>query len=395
MEQEQKKCLLILPRIPYPPVGGDKLKNFFLIDILSRNFQLHIVIITDETMTSEAASFLSSKTVSYKHFRFPKYRFLLNLTASVWNNYPLQVNYYYFNTVHHYINQHFSNLDLVICNLIRTARYADAFPKEKKFLDIVDSISLNYERSLSTVTSLFWKIIYHMEVNRLLRYEERCVREFKMTFFVNADEASHWAKVGSTTWIPNGVANKVLDNYQPGKPSQNAVVFFGKMDYQPNVDAVVWFCNQVLPLLHKNIRFLIIGVSPSATVKKLTAQYPNVEVLGFLENPYKLMADCMAVVAPMQSGGGIQNKILESMGLGQLVITSTLGATPIKGAEDGQHLLVADDPKAMAALINTLQEAPTTFNQIKENARQLILTQYTWAQCEEKLMEILPLKLKG
>ena len=87
------------------------------------------------------------------------------------NNLPLQVNYYYFKDVQQYIYSIEEKVDFSIPILIRTSEYLKKFSKPK-YLDIVDSIGLNYQRSKKNVKSLLWKVIYNIEINRLLKYEK-------------------------------------------------------------------------------------------------------------------------------------------------------------------------------------------------------------------------------
>jgi glycosyltransferase involved in cell wall biosynthesis len=96
----------------------------------------------------------------------------------------------------------------------------------------------------------------------------------------------------------------------------------------------------------------------------------------------------------MQTGGGIQNKIIESMALGTINIVSSLAAKPI-GAEHGKHFLVCDDPKEMANVINNIYKNPKNFETLKKNAREYIMSNFTWSIYEKKLMEIIEIILKG
>ena len=97
--------------------------------------------------------------------------------------------------------------------------------------------------------------------------------------------------------------------------------------------------------------------------------------------------DC--VVAPMQTGGGIQNKILEAMALGKVVLTTELGYNPIERAERGVHLLVEDSPSKMADLINQIVISKEPFSFIEQNARQFIFENYSWKDYEKKLLGML------
>lgn len=383
----KKQCLLITSRFPFPPIGGDKLKNFNMIKILSKYYDLHLVSLIDRTPDAEDQKFCETFCKSYRIFPKPKWRLLLNLPKSFFNGKPLQVNYYWFRDIQDYVDTKIERCDIVINTLIRTSEYVLKQNKIPKYLDMVDSIGLNYERSSKNVTSLLWKMIYLYETKKLMHYEKNCVHQYNASFFVNDKETYYWSKFGKTAWIPNGVHEAICNFTNTDAEYSNQIAFFGKMDYQPNVDAVLWFIAHVFPLLNQNIRFVIVGANPVNSIKNLISD--RVSVTGFIEDPYLILNSCFCVTAPMLTGGGIQNKILETMALGKVVITTSLGADPIVGAIPNKHILIENSAKSMAAKINHLFTNPTEYTHIGSNAKDLISGYYTWESYEKKLMELI------
>lgn len=125
-----------------------------------------------------------------------------------------------------------------------------------------------------------------------------------------------------------------------------AVGFIGKMDYWPNVDAACFFVKEVWPLLLRKIpdaTFTIIGASPNKAVRRL-ARHPGVSVTGTVPNALDLLSRMHVVVAPMRIGGGIQNKVLQSMMLGIPVIATPRAVRGLSGAIAGKHYLEAVRP---------------------------------------------------
>jgi glycosyltransferase involved in cell wall biosynthesis len=382
------KIFFLSSRLPYPPIGGDRLKNYWLLKILTKHFKVHLVSITDQNVPKEFYDWANDLGLSYKIFQKNKKQFYLNtLKGLTTNRFPLQVNYYYFSDVQKYIDSICEDYDLLFATLIRTAKYV--LDKQKpKILDMADSIGLNYINSASKTTSIFWKILYTIEGKRLIQFEKYCVEHFDKTLFFNREEKDYFDLPHRTVWIPHGVNEKLL-SYENSDPKyKNYVTFFGKMDYQPNIDAVLWFVKNVLPYLNKNLKFIIVGAYPKRVVQDLPKKFKNIEVTGYVEDPYLILKSSLCVVAPMQTGGGIQNKILECMALGTINIVSSLSAKPI-GAEHGKHFLVCDNPKDMANLINKIYEKPKDFEYLKQNARDFIKNNFTWQIYEKKLLDVI------
>lgn len=386
-EMNKKSILFLTSRLSYPPIGGDRLKNFWLLKILSKHFHVHLVSITDQEIPNEFLNWAKDLGITHKIFKKKKWEFYKNAFKFVFNKLPIQVNYYYFSDIQRYIDSIYSNFDLLFATLIRTAQYF--IDKNKpKILDMADSIALNYKRSKENTKSIKWKILYSLELDRLLEYEKFCISSFDKTLFFNEEEKEFFDELQKMFWIPHGVNEELLKYEKKNQAYKNCVVFFGKMDYQPNIDAVLWFAENVLPLLNKDIRFCVVGAYPTSAVRELEKKYDNVAITGYVEDPYVILKSSLCVVAPMQTGGGIQNKILESMALGTVNIVSSKAAKPIK-ARDREHFLVVDNPKEMAETINDIYNNPEKYNYLKVNSREYIKNNFTWSIYEQKLLQII------
>jgi hypothetical protein len=348
------KILFLSSRLPYPPIGGDRLKNYWLLKILSKHYKVHLVSITDTDIPKEFIEWANQLGITFKIFKKNKIEFYLNtIKGLIGNKLPLQVNYYYFKDVQKYIDEIFFDYDLIYATLIRTAKYVLKHPKPK-ILDMADSIGQNYLKSAEKTISNFWKIIYYIEGNRLIKFEMSCIKNFDKTLYFNKEEKDFYNLPLKTELVPHGVNEGLLSYNKIDSKYKNYVAFFGKMDYQPNIDAVLWFIENVLPNLNKELKFIIVGANPKKNIIKLSKKLSNIEVTGYVEDPYLILKSSLCVVSPMQTGGGIQNKILESMALGTINIVSSLAAKPVGGAH-GIHFLVCDDPIEMANLIKYMK----------------------------------------
>ena len=142
-----------------------------------------------------------------------------------------------------------------------------------------------------------------------------------------------------------------------GAPLKNAVVFMGKMNYQPNVDAALWYLKNVHPKVCDRVPFVIVGAYPTEEVRKAAAGLKNVTVTGFVKDPYLYVSAAMAAAAPMQSGGGIQNKVLEGMALGKVNLVSKLAADALEGLDGERELILADRPEDYIRILRDMKKA--------------------------------------
>ena len=191
---------------------------------------------------------------------------------------------------------------------------------------------------------------------------------------------------GRTCLLQNGVDFKKFDGLKYDSSFKNSVAFFGNMRVQHNIDAVIWFIENVFKKLDSNVEFMIIGVNPPKKILKYQQKYKNIKVTGFIDNPYQMLKSCRCIVAPLQTGAGIQNKILEAMGLGTINIISSLAALPINGVK-GEHYLVCDSPIEMINIIKDIFMNYEKYNFLKKNSKKFIMDNFTWNKYEGILIE--------
>jgi glycosyltransferase involved in cell wall biosynthesis len=161
------------------------------------------------------------------------------------------------------------------------------------------------------------------------------------------------------------------------------------MDYWPNVDAVVWFSENVLPKLLEKFPaavFYVVGAHPSGAVQALSSR-PGVVVTGSVPDVRPYVGNADLVVAPMRIGRGIQNKVLEGMAMGRPVIVTPEALEGI-GAEPNKHLLLARDSEELVRSVEKLMN-PTFAKTVAAAARQWVLQMCNWADSLEKYDRLL------
>ena len=185
------------------------------------------------------------------------------------------------------------------------------------------------------------------------------------------------------TVIPNGVD---LEFNRPGvTPGQAgmgsaALVFTGKMDYRPNIDAVTWFVDAVFPLIRQSApdaRFFIVGQQPHPRVAAL-AERPGIIVTGRVPDTRPYIAGAAVYVIPLRIGGGTRLKVLEAMAMGQALVSTRLGCDgfPFK---DGQRSRVRRRRRRICASKSSRCCAiPSGARRLGRRARAFVEAHYGW-----------------
>lgn len=189
--------------------------------------------------------------------------------------------------------------------------------------------------------------------------------------------------------VPNGVD---LAFYRPGVvPSQpelgpGALVFTGKMDYRPNVDAVRWFADAVLPLIRADepdAHFYIVGQKPHPKVQAL-AERPGITVTGRVPDTRPYIAGAGVCVVPLRIGGGTRLKVLEAMAMGQAIVSTQLGCDGFQFV-DGREVRFADEPADFAAATVALLRDRALGAALGQAARAHVEAHFGWEAIVPKL----------
>lgn len=182
--------------------------------------------------------------------------------------------------------------------------------------------------------------------------------------------------------IPNGVD---VEYYVPSqevcaKPlAEWSLVFTGKFDFRPNIDAALWFADEILPELRKEIplaRISFVGQKPTPKVWALKER-PGIEVTGFVPDTRPYIADAAVYVVPLRMGGGTRLKVLEAMAMGKAIVSTSFGVSGLE-CQDGREVLLADEPRAFARAVALLLRDRNKARELGANARRLVEEKYDW-----------------
>jgi polysaccharide biosynthesis protein PslH len=176
--------------------------------------------------------------------------------------------------------------------------------------------------------------------------------------------------------LPNGVDAQF---YSPQKmeETEQSIVFWGRLDFDPNIQALKWFCNEVWPLiLAKNpgAVFTIIGAKPVQVVLDL-ASMPGIRVLPDLDDLRPEVARHQIVVLPFISGAGVKNKLLEAAAMSKAIVCSTKAAAGLLGSPP---VCMAVSPANWQKNIQSLWEQPSKRHSLGLEARKWVCSNHVW-----------------
>ena len=421
------KILYIAHRIPYPPNRGDKIRSFNEIKYLSQRHEIHLACLADDSKDlkyeNDLKRFCKSTNVVLINLKMVK----LKSSFYLFSKKPLSVPYFYSRKLQRSVDQLLStnHYDAVFCFSSPMAEYVFrsrslvsgclklekslvkgspvtsyqklASRNQKLIMDFVDVDSDKWgQYSKHARFPMSW--VYALEGRRLADYERKVAETFDHSIFVTEAEAKIFRNknlhIKKITAISNGVD---LDYFSPTvsqHPStinqQPVIVFTGVMNYFANVDGVVWFTKEILPLIRKEIpeiRFYIVGRNPTKEVLSLALD-SSVTVTGYVPDTREYLKMAAVVAAPLRIARGIQNKVLEAMAMGIPVVATPQAFEGVE-AEPGRDLILGGDVRKIAEGVIGLVKEGSLRKSIGDNARRTIEKNYCWSKNLEKLDNVL------
>jgi sugar transferase (PEP-CTERM/EpsH1 system associated) len=367
------KIFVLLPRIPYPLEKGDKLRAFNQIKQLAKHNEIVLCALNDDPKVSEQDAFhaLQPYCQSINFIKISKPQILLGLVRAFFKGLPMQCGYYYNRKAAKKIDALIAKHkpEMLFGQLLRVAEYI-RHKNLPKAIDYQDIFSYGMKRR-ADIASFITRPIYNMEYRRLCRYEAAIFEDFNVKSIISEPDRALFPHEhrNEILIIPNGVDH---DYFKPQeREKQYDLVFTGNMSYPPNVNAVDYLANEILPIVWKtlpDVKLYVAGATPDPKVKKAASE--RIIVSGWLDDIRDAYAQSRVFIAPMRIGTGLQNKLLEAMSMRLPAITSPLANASL-GAKTDEEILIGSNAEEMAQHIITLLTD-------KEKADRLALAGYNF-----------------
>jgi len=384
------KVLFLCHRFPYPPRRGGKIRPFNIVrHFTARGWEVTLLSLVRDREEGRAAQGIAQYCHDYVAAPVSPAAAWARMLVRLPTMEPSTFGYFRSSQLGRAVkrllrDRHF---DLIFVHCSSMAPYVADYRGAIKILDFGDMDSQKW-LAYASYKSAPLALGYWLEGRKLERRERLLAADFDLCTCSTAAELQTLRGLGGATasgWFPNGVDS---DYFAPdGRPfDPDLVTFVGRMDYYPNQQAVLWFCQSVLPLLQARrpgVRFSIVGAAPSPQIRRL-AQQPGIEVTGTVDDvrPYVLRAALS--VAPLQIARGTQNKILESLAMGVPVVVSREAAGGVDAVAD-EHILVADGAGEFARAVSRLLEQPAERARLARAGRERMLSRHTWSASMSRL----------
>lgn len=379
---------MLVSRFPYPLDKGDKLRAFYQLQELSRHYDVTLAAISDEAISQEQRQAVQNYCREMHVFKIGFLSKVFHLAAGFFNKRPFQTGYFYSwsaaRKIKALINQ--SKFDHIYCQLIRTTEYVKNEHRIPKTLDYMDALSAGIQRRIDQ-QPLYRRWLFRSEARRLANYERAIFDYFEHTTIISEQdrELIQHPDRKKIHIVPNGIHSSFFES--PAVEVKHDFVFVGNMSYPPNIEAVQFIADHILPEF-EGATLLVSGSSPSPQIRNLAQRTPQIHVTGWVDDIREAYCSGRIFLAPMLIGTGMQNKLLEAMALGVACVTTPLANNAIQ-ATDKTEIMVGSTKEELIAAIRVLHENPEFSRKLSQAGSRFIRKNYSWEKSVGELIEIM------
>lgn len=272
--------------------------------------------------------------------------------------------------------------DLVMINTSEMAQYLASIPPgPARVLDLQDVSSRWVGRAVGRATSRRDRLLLAQDARVTRRYEARAAALPEVVLVTSAIERAFLLRLAGVDAyeIPNGVDTTAF--IPPAVRPPEGIVFVGPLTSTANMQALRWFCAEVLPLLRARVGPVAIDVVGTPAGDGWPEE---VRLVGRVDDVRVPMAEAALNIVPIRVGSGTRYKILEALSMEQAVVSTRVGAEGLD-VVDGTHLRLADEPGAFADAMAGLLGAPELRASLGRAGREHVRALFDWAGIVERL----------
>ena len=383
--------LFVSPYPICPPVHGGGVFMYQTLRQLAKLATVHVVAMLDEPSQASAQLELRSFCASAEFLVRPP------MPARLGSIRPHAVSEFANDDLDWLIHRqiYLQRIDVVQLEYTALGQYVRAYHHIPTILFEHDIYFQSIARGLAHMPGTLARIKARYEYLRALRYElsmlphcdrvQVCTREngdYLAGFLPHKGvlrgrlQAGLRAGIDTTRYV-----------FSPGGREPFTMLFLGSFRHEPNIVALDWFVNEVLPRIaarRPEARLVVVGsdAPPRFTYADLA---PAVEIRGFVEDIREPLARYAVFVCPVRSGSGVRVKLLEAFSSGLPVVSTRIGAEGL-ARQDAEFCLLADEPEAFAAKVLQVLDDPPWAAEMAARARSEVVANWDMAAITARLV---------
>lgn len=384
------KVLFFAQRFPYPMDTGGKIRTGKLLEYLHQVFDVTLISNVESPKDDpylESVGKLCQEfyPVPWKEVKKYSCKFYLRVLAKLFSRYPISVSNDYSPGLERTLMEVLqkSQYDLLICDFLQPSINCTKVTgcRTLLFQHNVEAVipRRHYEIAKNPISKVFW----WLQWQKMARYEGEMCRWFDGIVTVSESdkrllEDAYGAR--SVFAIPTGIdteyfspAHNLTDNH--------SLVFTGSMDWLPNEDALLYFAQDILGQIKKevpSVTLTVVGRNPSRHLKRELSRHPEIMVVGRVPDVRPYIGSHAVYIIPLRIGGGTRIKAYEALAMGKAMVSTAVGVEGLP-LRDGEHFLMADTADQFALAVTALLKDTERRRALGETACRFVQDNFSWA----------------
>lgn len=375
--------VLYLTNKPIFPIidGGCKAMHQFLLCLLENKYEVDHICVSTKKHPFELADYPTGirSQISISKVEIDTSINILEAIQHLISRHSYNISRFDDPAMHNSLHTHLNDkkYSFVVIESLFLTPYIETIRLNSKAKIIVRTHNVEHEiwQQLSKNLPLSPKKWY---LNRLAtdlkNYEIKALNKADMIATITTDDADKFQEIGIRTPLVN-IPVAIDSSIEQADYSQNNIFFLGSMNWKPNIEAVQWLVNEILPELRKKSPTAELNLAGSFMNNSFgTNKQKGILNHGFVENSSKFMQTHGILVVPILSGSGVRIKLLEAMALGIPVITTKIGS---QGIRTDEGIRIANSTEEFVEEILNLRESEQTRRTIGIKAKNYIFETYS------------------
>lgn len=377
--------LFISTQLPFPPKSGGTIKSWNYLSHLASKYTIGLACLLKEDDRDHLATFktkLSFKDLLCEPLDVP--RNLLSLVSSYLFSYSLNLYRNRSASFKRKINAIAAEYEVIIIDHYEMAQYVPRAYPGKIVIHTHNAEYALWKRMGELSSNPLIKLALKIEAFRVKRYEKKCFEKADLVYATPSDiEAFKTAGIQYDNFeITYHLGNTHLLSLPKieFKKTEKSLVFMGTLSWEPNIDGLIWFIQNVYPKIladHHEVNLYVLGKQTDDRLAIVVKKYPSIKLCGFIEDINQYLEKSRVFIAPLRFGSGMKVKVLEGMYRGLPVVTTSIGAEGLE-VNSNTHLLISDDAEAFAQQCIRLLEDKKLWERLRDSSREIAAKKYTW-----------------
>ncbi len=375
------RILQLCKKSPTPQIDGESIAIHQISkSIVAKGHQLDILaMLTEKHAQYDRHGELND--VSYSYVRVPARIGAFGAFKRIFSKVPYIVDRFYSEdflfALNQLLNKH--KYDIIICEGVFLGTYLESIRKYSSARVVLRAHNVEHViwKRLAASYQHGLKRFYlsRIMVPKFTRYEVQVIQDMDALIPISPVDEAYFQGL---TKIPIQCIPVALDKYEKADlPRKFSVGFLGGLDWQPNVDGVKWFLNEVWKPFVADGKDVQLQIAGRNTPKEMfTWDYNKVTVLGEVASAKEFLNSQSIIVVPIFSGSGMRVKIIEAMAFGKCILSTKIGAEGIRCVDD-EHIILGEHPQDWIKALEDLMNSSERVNRIGVAAKKLAEQEYS------------------